>query len=41
MTAIPVIRRQRMEDYEFKVSLGYMIRAYLKKKGKKRLKSYL
>jgi hypothetical protein len=39
MSVIPALQRERQEDSEFKVSLGYMLRSCVKKpKRKKREK---
>jgi hypothetical protein len=33
MPGIPLLRKEKQEDHEFKVSLGYIARPYLKNKS--------
>jgi hypothetical protein len=37
MPVIPIRRRPRQEDFEFKVSLGFIVRSCFRKKNTKKL----
>jgi hypothetical protein len=41
MPVIPALRSLKQEDHEFKVSLGYIVRPYSRKKQKKEKKNIM